>query len=268
MNDTLPMDNKPVARKATEPMPVKTNAQRFTEFQAELEKYQPLIRAVLPNTRDVGRFCLLAENMLRKNPKLLECTPRSFWLSILAMAELQLEPVMGHCYPVPYNKAVTMQLGYQGMAQLAWNSGRVVSLWAEVVREGDVFKYVLGTKRDISHERNSKPGDSLRYAYACADLQGGGREMVVLDAEEIGVRRKVSKTAAFKDGPWQTWPEEMWKKTALRALFKLLPKSVEMQLGVALDDSGAMGKQALPSTQPSDMPFIESDETQDAEVQE
>jgi len=262
------INNKPVVKKAAEPMPSKNLAQLFDDFQSALSQYKPLIQAVLPAATDVGRFCLLAENMLRKNPKLLECTPRSFWLAILAMAELHLEPVLGHCYPVPYGKTVTMQLGYQGMAQLAWNSGRVVSLWAEVVREGDTFAYVLGTKRDIVHERNSKPGAALRYAYACADLQGGGREMVVLDADEVEARKKVSKTSGFKDGPWQTWPEEMWKKTALRALFKLLPKSVEMHLGVALDDSGAMGRQGLPSTMPSDMPFIAAEEPQDAEVQE
>lgn len=263
MNELL--DNKPVVKKAAEPMPRKSNVALFEGFQEALAQYKPLIQAVLPASTDVGRFCLLAENMLRKNPKLLECSPRSFWLAILGMAELHLEPVLGHCYPVPYSKTVTMQLGYQGMVQLARNSGRVLDIWADVVREGDEFSYTLGTDRSIHHVRNSKPGDKLLYAYACAKLAGNAITFEVLDAAQVEKRKKVSKTATYSDSMWVSWEDEAWKKTAVRALFKMLPKSVQMQMAVVMDDAAALGKGVLPMTAPIDeLSFIPEDEpTQD-----
>jgi recombination protein RecT len=265
MSDNLPMDTK--AKRTSEPMPAPTPAQRFREFQEVLVQYKLLIQAVLKEPSEAGRFCLLAENMLRKNPKLLECNPRSFALAILQMAEFQLEPVMGHCYPVPYKQNVTMQLGYQGMIQLARNSGRIVNIWAEVVREGDDFEYTLGTDRKITHVRKSALGAKLLHAYACATYVNGGLDCVVLSADEVEARRKVSKSASFGDSPWKNWPEEMWKKTAVRALYKYLPKSVQMQLAVNLDDAATLGRPAHPMTAPAaDLPFVDVEEVD--EVQE
>lgn len=50
-----------------------------------------------------------------------------------------------------------------------------------------------------------------------------------------------------KGGPWQDWEEEMWRKTALHALYKVLPRSYQMQVSQDVDDE-ILGTEPEPAT--------------------
>ena len=66
-------------------------------------------------------------------------------------------------------------------------------------------------------------------AYAIAFLRDGGFQYEILGREDIEKVRATSESWKNEEGrkysPWETWEEEMWKKTALKKLFKLLPKT-------------------------------------------
>ena len=213
------------------------------------------IEHVLPANMNASRFCRIAVNQITKNPKLANCTPTSFALAVMGAAEAGLEFSLGQAYIIPYGSVATLQIGYQGMIDLAYRSGRVSNITAEVVREGDEFEYGLGTEQFIKHKRNSKVGDKLLAAYATALVAGAVIPVfIVLDADEINERRAVSKTASSRGSVWDQWPEEQWKKTAIRALFKRLPKSTEMNLAVLHDTTSATGMAVTPQTfEPSDL---------------
>jgi recombination protein RecT len=71
----------------------------------------------------------------------------------------------------------------------------------------------------------------------------------VLDVEDIEAVRKRSKSRDF--GPWATDYDAMARKTCIRQLFKLLPKSAELARAVAHDgavrrDAGLEGLDAVP----------------------
>jgi len=68
-----------------------------------------------------------------------------------------------------------------------------------------------------------------------------------MSAKEVEERKKVSKNTG-KGSNWDKWPEEMWKKTAIRALYKLLPRSSEMSMAFLQDTRSETGEKQTPIT--------------------
>jgi len=241
----------------------------MVQYQEALVSRLPQIRSLLPERMDDKRFCRLAMMMVERVPKLRNCTPQSFVLAVMGIAELGLEPTLGMVYVIPYGSKATLQIGYQGMIQLARNSGEVLDIYAEVVRDGDEFSALYGTTRSITHFKTGPKDGKITHVYAVAKLRHGEPAYVVLDREDVEKRRAVSKTGNSSDSPWVLWEEEMWQKTAIRALFKTLPKSTEMQRAAVIDDDGAMGRDtqaitvdAVPVAKPWDDPegYMHTDE--------
>jgi recombination protein RecT len=209
----------------------------------------------------------MAVGLVERNDKLRECSPRSFALAVMACAELGLEPSLGQVYVIPYKETATLQIGFQGMIQIAMNSGLVQAIWADVVREGDIFTETHGTHRGFVHQKTGPKDGKITHAYAVAVMKGTNeRSYVVLDRDDIEKRKAVSKTAGFNDGPWQLWPVEMCKKTAIRALYKMLPKSTQMLAAGQYDDDGTMGQQTRPISVPCEsvaVPWEDTEEPKD-----
>ena len=210
---------------------------------AMLVKMAPEMSRALPKHLNADRMNRIVLTALRMNPKLAECSPASFFGCVLSAAQLGLEPntPLGHAYLIPRKGEVTLQIGYQGMIQLARNSGELSSIYAEPVYPGDEFTVTLGLTRDIRHvpsdapDRESRP---LSHVYAVAKLKSGDVVFVVLTRAQV--ERYKSRGAG---GPaWQTDFAAMATKTAIRRLFTWLPKSAEMAQAAALDEAPEIGK--------------------------
>jgi len=241
-------------------------SREIAQFQGALVQRMTQIESVLPANMDAKRFCRIATGLVERNPVLQKCTPASFALAVLGIAELGLEPILGMVYVIPYGTTATLQIGYQGMIQLARNTGDVLDIYAEVVRDGDAFDVVYGMNRNLTHSKTADKDAAFTHVYAVAKLKGTDPTFVVLDRDDVMKRRNVSKTGGSSSSPWKGWEEEMWKKTAIRALFKMLPKSTEMAKAAVMDDDGAMGRQtrvidvdAAPAPKPWDNPQTEGD---------
>lgn len=215
---------------------------------------------------DAARVLRLAMRCVEKDDKLRECSPESFAMAVMSCVEMGLEPALGQAYIIPFKKRATLVLGYQGMIELSFRSGLLRSIWAEVVYDTDTCEVNLGTERSIRHVRGlGRPG-KIVGAYAVGELPGGGKQWVYLDRAQIEARAPATDKP---DNPWNSWPEEMCKKTAVRALWKLLPKSPTMRL--ALLQSGredghepqrpetiAVDAGPIAVSQPWDRPAIEA----------
>lgn len=210
-----------------------------------LEDLGPQIRLALPKHLDPDRMARVALTALRMTPKLAECDRFSFAGAILSAAQLGLEvnTPLGHAYLIPRENRktntteCTLQLGYQGMIELARRSGQVSSIFAYTVHEGDEFHYELGLDPKLNHIPGcDDPGDrNMTHVYAVAKLRGehDDRQFVVLPKREVEKRR----ARGFGGGPWKTDYLAMARKTAIRALFTFLPKSPDMARASALDDA-------------------------------
>ena len=226
------------------------------------------LEEILPNNLDPNRFARIALTSLRSNPKLLQCEPSSFLAALLQSATLGLEPntPLGHSYLIPYGKDATLVVGYEGYIDLAYRSGVVTSIHANVVRDGENFEWAEGSEPYINHKPSATPqtytqgkqvyqtGRDVTHAYAIARLVGGGHVQVVMLKAEIDAIK--SRSRASHDGPWVTDPVAMMKKTAIRQLRKFLPMSPQarsLHMAAGLDEQADAGLEQTFIDVPADL---------------
>ena len=201
-----------------------------------------LARAV-PKHLTGDRIARIALTSLRTTKHLPECTQASFAGALMNCAQLGLEPggPAGEAYLVPFfNRKqgvyeVQLVIGYQGMVKLFWQSPMARHLDAQVVYENDEFDYEYGLAPRLVHKPSlTGRGRPIAY-YAVASMTNGGSAFVVLAPEDIERIRQRSR--AKDDGPWKTDYDPMAKKTCIRQLFKMLPKSAELARAIAHDET-------------------------------
>lgn len=211
-----------------------------------ITRLQPEIARALPKGMDADRIARLALTVVRQSDiearkagkpqnSLANCKPESFAGSLLTASALGLEPgVNGEAYLVPYNGECTLIVGYQGYAKLFWQHPLARHLDAQAVRENDDFDFSYGLAQYLRHKplRRGERGRITEY-WAAAELSTGASAFVVLTAEEVKKLRggKVGPSGQIKDP--MSWME---RKTALRQLFKLLPKSTTLIAALAVDE--------------------------------
>lgn len=214
-------------------------AKRGGELVSMLEKMKPAIAQALPKHISPERIGRIALTAIRSNPQLAQCTPQSFLGSLLQASQLGLEvnTPLGQAYLIPFKDVCTLVVGYQGMMDLARRSGMVKAIYAYAVREADLFNYELGLEPKLQHVPNDEAEDrgDITHVYAVARLSDGEPIFTVLTRREVEKFRARSRAA--NSGPWVTDYEAMALKTAIRRIFKWLPKSAEMALATTIDEA-------------------------------
>lgn len=211
------------------------------DLRALIQQQKTGIASALSGTAlDPERFTRIALTVVRQNNKLMACRANTVLGALMTCAQLGLEPgPLGEAYLVPYGDVCTFLPGYRGLVKLAWNSGQIKHIDADVVYEDDLFDYEKGTNPFLRHkpargERNTVAGAT--HAYAVVSMINGGSSFVVLNVEEVErIRRTYSKGSHKNDNPWQTEWAEMAKKTVLRRLSKIMPLSAGVNLALAAE---------------------------------
>jgi len=210
----------------------------------------------LPSHMRPERIARIAMTTLRMNPKLYQCDPMSFLAALFQSAQLGLEPnVEGQAYIIPYKikdkmtgrfvDVAQFQVGYKGYVELFWRHQSSISLQMEMIHRGDAFSFDIG-KNELTHTWDIEADDRgpvIGY-YAIAHLTGGGRSIKVISHKEALAHGKRfskcwdSKKGEFKWGtPWKEHFDEMAMKTVLIKLMKVLPKSIEIQRALEMDET-------------------------------
>lgn len=191
-----------------------------------------MFKMAVPKTVTPERMARIAMTAVTKNPKLALCSPASFFGALLTAAQLGLEvnTPLGQSYLIPYNGKRGMecqfQLGYQGILDLAYRTGKFRRIKAVVVHAGDDFTYSYGLHAVLTHV--PKMIGTPTHVYALYELLNGGIDFEVWTWEQVIAHAKqYSQSFSKADSSWQTAPEEMAKKTVLKALLKYAPKAVE-----------------------------------------
>jgi recombination protein RecT len=216
-----------------------------TEMHQLLDKLAPEIRTALPKHLDPDRMLRIGLTALSVNNKLTMCTPQSFLGAIVQASQLGLEvnTPLGHAYLIPYGTECQLIIGYYGMMDLARRSGLVRSIYAHAVYEGDTFDWTLGLNPTLNHKPSSDANRSnkpLTHVYAVASLENGEKIFVVLTYAEVE-RFRARSAGGGKSGPWKADYEPMALKTAVRRLFRWLPRSADVARAVAFDEAPESG---------------------------
>lgn len=223
-----------------------------------LDTMMPAITAVLPKHVTADRMSRIALNVIRSNPKLLECDINSLMGGVMEASKLGLEPgLMGQCYLIPFRNNKTGKneaqfiIGYKGLIDLVRRSGQISTIEARTVYENDEFEYEYGLNDKLIHKpAMDEKGAPIAY-YAIAKMKDGGYSFLVMSHKEAEkYRDKYAKAKNF--GPWKDEFDAMARKSVLRQLIKYLPISVE-QLGNFDEASGAEVHQDLERSSIIDM---------------
>lgn len=200
------------------------------------------------------RMMRLISGAIRTTPKLAECDPMSLLGGLMTCAGLGLEPntIMGHAYLIPFKNGkkgiteVQLVVGYKGLIDLARRSGHITSISAHVhYSDDELWEYREGTSACLDHVPGPQEGQKL-HAYAITTFRDGGHAYVVLPWSKVMKIRDGSQgwqtAVRFNNkakSPWSTHEDEMAKKTAIRALAKYLPLSVEFRDAITVDGGKA-----------------------------
>lgn len=218
---------------------------------AYIEKLGPSLRKVLGDEQQTERLIRIAIAAARGSELMQRATALSLAGSLMTASVLGLEPntPAGECYLVPYqNKKagrgpdgefpVEAQLivGYQGYVKLYRQSPMAGDIFAEAVYPEDQFEWAKGTSPFIDHrpKPEARAADSKpTHYYAVAILANGAKPFVVLTADEVKELRRGKEGSSGDIPDPQRWME---RKTALRQLTKLLPKSFRLALAAQVDE--------------------------------
>ncbi len=238
------------------------------------EQARNQLAAVAAKHMNPERMMRVVANAIRTTPKLQQCEPMSFLGALMQCSALGLEPntILGHAYMIPFDKKeknketskwevvrtdVQLIIGYKGLIDLARRSGHITSLSANIhYSDDELWDYEEGTEAKLRHRPGPMEGKKL-HAYAIAKFKDGGHAYVVLPWSHVlkirdasqGWQQAVRKDAddvkwgRAKTGttttPWGAHEDEMAKKTAIRALSKYLPLSVEFMEAMDVDEAKA-----------------------------
>lgn len=214
-----------------------------------LNSMKSQIAQALPKHLTAERIIQVATTYLNSDSKIKECTITSVVAAIVqsSVYGLELAPAFGHCYLVPYNnksangqyeKQARFQIGYQGYIALAYRSGEIKNIYAEVVREGDHFECELGLEPKLRHVPNPDcTGDEkITHAYAVVHYKAGGYNFIVLTRNKIeSLRKRSASQKSGLSGAWATDYDAMCKAKAISQLRKYMPMATEMQRAGAAD---------------------------------
>jgi recombination protein RecT len=224
-----------------------------------LKKYSSQLREALPKHVTSENLLRISINAISRTPGLRDCTEMSLLACVVECSQLGLfpDPILGEIFMVPFKtagvKRATIIVGYQGFRRLIYNDGAVFSVESYLIRPGDLFDITYGSDPKIVHKpaakRDPKDGeDTWQGVYSLGRFANGHSTFEYLSREDVLARR--AKSAAFqggkKDSPWFTDPRSMWRKSSIRAIAGVLPKSREdkkIMRAVGLDsglERGAM----------------------------
>lgn len=228
------------------PGTVATAATKTLRDHLQGDAFKEAVAKALPSHLKPERFIRVALTAMTRTPKLAQCEQASFFQCLLTLSQYGLEPDGRRAHLIPFEnrkRGVTecqLIVDWKGLSELVYRSGVVSTLHADVVHEGDLFDYSMGTltahvphylRRDVA--KPEKAGE-VYAAYAMATMKDGSRKTEVMSKEQIeGIR---ARSRAGQSGPWVSDWDEMAKKTAFRRLSKWLPLSAEVREAVELDD--------------------------------
>lgn len=204
------------------------------------------------------RVARIALTAVLSSPKLGECfmTPQgkaSVARSLMTATQRGVEVDGRQAHLVPFRCklpgggfAMQAQLimGYQGLIDLAYRHPLVAAIWVEAVYEKDTFVHAKGLNPTLEHVPYDGDEDSgkLVATYAVCEMKNGAKVFIVLRKREIDRIKAFSRGAADADSPWKSHEEAMWKKSAVRALTKIIPQSSELRDALSEEDEFERGR--------------------------
>jgi phage RecT family recombinase len=201
-----------------------------------LKQYENQLSAYIPDGIKDFNFALLLDQLdhQMKDPKrgkaLGDCTNESIGAAIKNCCVLGLLPGYGadtaEIYFIPYAGVCTTQISYKGLETMIWRTGAYRRIVAHALWDSDEFEWWDGSDEGTGYRyKRGKEKKTLTGAFAMIETQEGVRYVEEMNSDEINNIEETTRKGGKRTPAWELWPDRMYRKTVLRALFKKLPKA-------------------------------------------
>lgn len=198
---------------------------------ALVEKMEPEFRKALGNAVPSERFTRIAVTAIKSNPDLAGLERASLFKSIMQAAQDGLVIDGKEAAVIPFKGKAQYIPMVAGLVKKMRQHTDFANLSHGIIYKGEVesgaFEYVKGDEERLHHAPMlwGERGDPVG-AYAIVTTKDGQKFRAVLTKADIEKRRNAGRAGG--NGPWGSWTEEMWIKTAIKAVYKIAPNSGDM----------------------------------------
>ena len=153
----------------------------------------------------------------------------------LSSIGISLSPALKHAYLVPRDGAICLDVSYMGLMHLAQEIGSIEWGQAKIVYANDEYQN-QGLHNQPLHKYNAfgNRGEKVGV-YCCVKLPSGDYLTEEMSAADVLAIRNTSKSKGSSYSPWNTFEEEMWRKSVVKRASKYWPKSSSSSSGNRLD---------------------------------
>jgi recombination protein RecT len=153
----------------------------------------------------------------------------------VAAVEISLNPALKHAYLVPRDGMVCLDISYMGLLHLAMADGAIVWGQSKLVYSNDTYTN-NGIDKAPTHKQNTfgDKGDIVG-CYCTVKLKSGDYITEEMDIEALSKVKGTSKSLQGKGAkysPWNTFPEEMMRKTVVKRASKYWPSCERLRTAV------------------------------------
>jgi len=153
----------------------------------------------------------------------------------VAAVEISLNPALKHAYLVPRDGMVCLDISYMGLLHLAMADGAIVWGQSKLVYSNDTYTN-NGIDKAPTHKQNTfgDKGDIVG-CYCTVKLKSGDYITEEMDIEALNKVKGTSKSLQGKGAkysPWNTFPEEMMRKTVVKRASKYWPSCERLRTAV------------------------------------
>lgn len=170
-----------------------------------------------PTNALMGAYLVLKETNDKNGKCVLDtCSQASIANTLMDMVTMGLSMQKKQCYPIAYSGKLQCQVSYHGHKAMAHRYG-AKTINAEVIYEGDTFKYHLENGRKILDEHQQDFQninlDKIVGAYCVVLLSDGSTYMEVMNINQIKTAWKKGFGYKENSGTHKEFTDMMAKKT-------------------------------------------------------
>ena len=170
-----------------------------------------------------------AMQLFQNSESLQKCDPQSILNAVVNVARtsITLNPVMRLAYLIPRKNRCILEFSYMGLVAMLRDNGCIKSISAHIVYEDEDFDYDVANNKIYHKPRFAKTEKEhnereMIGCYSRATLPNGEIVYEFMPMWEIEKVKRMSEGSSSKYSAWQTWRDEMIKKSVIKRHFKML----------------------------------------------
>ncbi len=201
-----------------------------------------------------------AMQIFESNTYLQKCDAKSIFNAVVNVARtsITLNPVMRLAYLIPRKNRCVLEFSYMGLVAMLRDNNCIKSISAVIVFADEEFEHDIASNKIIHKPKYAKTEQEhnsreMIGCYSRATIPNGEIVYEFMPMWEIDKIRRMSDGSGSKYSAWNTWRDEMIKKSVIKRHFKMLisgnpSEALSMAMQIENDNNALISFQKQKST--------------------